>query len=250
MPFYSDIDVNVRERVALDPGSYGTGKEAGLKVLSYISVKDNKAGHQDHSFLVAATQPSQEAKKKALSSNGNKTKVFTGQAGAWIETNPLDTPDFKGTAFMRVTLDQYWITPEAVAMAFTEVSRNQNGDIQKDHVTAALEAGEVTEGDLEACSAYFRTTAQTKVLAANTPEDKLEQAIEDQYRKELQQISIKVGQFFTLQDWKNDGDKSKRNLDLDPMELVGVEFSGKVEHDDFGNGGSKVTSIYSFNAKR
>ena len=227
------FETNSRERIALAPGSYGTGKQAGLKILSYIekASKPDKTGAMRHSFLVSATRPSREAMQQA-----------NGKAAA--SNDPFGGLDFEGTAFLSLTISELWTAPESLAIAFTEASRNKEGVIQKDWEALYKEAGAVTDESLAKCRAHFNQVATDKVIAANTPEDQLNDAVKAQYRKELQQISIKMGQFFDLQDWKNGGDKSKRDPQLNPLELVGVEFSGKVEKSGVGDG-SDVSRIFS-----
>jgi hypothetical protein len=233
--FYSTIDTNSRERISLAPGSYGTSKQAGLKIVAYIekASKNDRAGNMRHSFLVSATRPSREQ----LQSNGN------GKASA-AGDHPLDAPDFEGTAFLSLTLSELWQAPESVALAFTEASRNKAGEIQADYEAKALANGDVTAESMQKARIHYQKLATDKVIAANTPEDSIAEAVKAQYRKELQQVSIKVGQFFQLQDWKNGGDKGKRNLQLNPVELVGVEFSGRVEKSNVGDQ-SEVTGIWS-----
>src|SRR5258708_15762401 len=89
-PFLDQVNTDSRARVSLSPGSYGTGSQPGLKILQYIekSSKLDKNGAMRHSFLLAATQPSREAKAAAKVRNG---------------CNPLETPDYKGTAFYTLT---------------------------------------------------------------------------------------------------------------------------------------------------
>lgn len=233
--FYSEIDLNTRERVSLSPGSYGTSKQPGLKILAYIekASKLDKTGAMRHSFLVSATRPSREQLQHVQSN---------GKAAAAGET-PFDTPDFEGTAFLALTIHDLWKAPESIALAFTEASRNKEGVIQKDMEQAAIAAGAATAESLHNAKLYYQKIATDKVLAANTPEENQTEAMKTQYRKELQQVSIKIGQFFTLQDWKNGGDKGKRDVNLDPSTLVGTEFSGKVEAGM--NGQSEVGAIYS-----
>jgi len=219
--FYSTIDTNSRERISIAPGSYGTSKQPGLKIVAYIekASKNDKAGNMRHSFLVSATRPSREQ----LQSNGN---------------------GIEGTAFLSLTLNDLWLAPESVALAFTEASRNKTGEIQADYEAKALANGDVSQESMQKARIHYQKLATDKVISANTPDDGVAQAVRDQYRKELQQVSIKVGQFFQLQDWKNGGDKGKRNLQLNPVELVGVEFSGRVEKSNVGDQ-SEVTGIWS-----
>ena len=236
MSFLQQVDVNVRERTSLSPGSYGSGKEPGLKILQYIekASKLDKSGAMRHSFLVVATKPSKEATEahKAASSNGKSAAA----------NNPLDTPEFDGTAFLSITLHDLWKTPEATALAFTEASRNKEGVIQQDWVAKAIAEGEVTQESIDRAAAHFRQVATDKCVNANTPADQLDEAVNVQYAKELTQISIKVGQFLTLQDWAG----IPRDLQSDVLHLVGTEFSGKIEVREFnGKSGAEVTAIWS-----
>jgi hypothetical protein len=230
MSFLDTVETSTRAQVSLSPGSYGSGKEPGLKILAYIdkASKLDKSGAMRHSFLVAATKPSREAAEAYKSKNGS--------------ANPLDTPDFEGTAFLSLSLNEFWLNMEATSLAFTEASRNKDGVIQHDNVAQAIADGDTTQEAIDTAIAHFRQIATDKVIAANTPAENLEAAIETQYGKELTQISIKVGQFVTLQDWKG----VPRSLQFDPTQLVGTEFSGKVETREFnGKSGAEVTSIYS-----
>jgi hypothetical protein len=233
--FYSSIDVQTRERLSLQPGSYGTSSLPGLKILAYIekSSKPDKNGAMMHSFLVAATRPSREALQDFESQRSNGKTAASGD-------NPLPEPDYEGTAFMRLTLDEVWTSPEPIALAFSEASRNKEGVIQKDFVAQAIAAGQTNEANMQRCRIHFQNIAADKVAAANTPEESVAEAVETQYRKELQQISIKIGQFFTLLDWRG----AERDPHYDVHGLVGCEFSGKVEAQKIGTG-SEVTSIYS-----
>src|SRR5580693_9704591 len=128
MSFLADVQTNTRAQVALSPGSYGTGKKPGLKILQYIekASKLDKSGAMRHSFLVSALGPSKEAAEayKLASSNGKSAA-----AG-----NPLEEPDYEGTAFLSLTLHELWLCPEATALAFSEDSRNKEGVIQADWV--------------------------------------------------------------------------------------------------------------------
>jgi hypothetical protein len=235
MSFLQQVETNTRAKVSLSPGSYGTGKQAGLKIVAYSEKgsKLDKSGSMRHSFLVAATQPSREARASAPPPNGNVG-------------NFSNEPDFEGTAFLSLTLNEMWLNPEACALAFTEASRNKEGVIQADYVAAAIQEGEATQESIDKARAYFQKVATDKVIAANTPEDKLQEAMEAQYGKELTQISIKVGQFVTLQDWLG----QPRDLHFDPVKLVGTEFSGKVEtHEYQGKSGSEVVAVYSKSKK-
>jgi hypothetical protein len=230
MSFLQEVTTNTRERTSLPPGSYGTSKEPGLKILMYSEKgsKLDKTGAMQHSFLVAATRPSREAKAAAAPSNGNVG-------------NFSNEPDYEGTAFLKVVLHSMWLNPEATALAFTESSRNKEGVIQADYVAKAIESGETTQEAIDNARAHFRKVATEKVIHANTPTEQMEEAVETQYQKELTQIAIKVGQFCSLMDWAG----VPRDLSFDPTKLVNVEFSGKVEQREFnGKVGSEITAVY------
>jgi|HubBroStandDraft_3_1064219.scaffolds.fasta_scaffold55963_4 hypothetical protein len=240
MSFLQELDPNTRERTSLSAGSYGSGKQPGLQILSYIekASKLDKSGAMRHSFLVSALGPSKEAAEayKLASSNGKSAA-----AG-----NPLEEPDYEGTAFLSLTLHELWLCPEATALAFSEDSRNKEGVIQADWVAKSIQEGEATQYSIDIAIVHFRQVATDKCIAANTPADQLEEAVEAQYKKELQQISIKVGHFLTLQDWSG----KERSLQADPTQLVGTKFSGKIEVREFnGKSGAEVTAIWSKSKK-
>ncbi len=233
-PFYSEISTDSRARVALSPGSYGSGSTPGLKIVQYIdkASKPDKSGAMRHSFLVAATAPSREAAKEFKSANGS---------------NPLDAPDYEGTAFFSLTLHEKWLNPESIALAFSEASKNKDGVIQVDYVAKAIASGDVTEDSISNARAYYANLAGEKVEAANTPAEQRDAAIISQYGKELTQVAIKVGTFFRLQDWfYKEPMSAKRDLAFDVKSLVGTEFSGKVgKSTQVGSDNSEVESVYS-----
>jgi len=235
MSFYQSVELNTRERISLAPGSYGTSSAPGLKILSYVdkASKPDKSGAMRHSFLVAATRPSREALQK-LPPNGN------GKAAAAADATPFDEPDYDGTAFLSVTIHSDWQHPACLALAFTEATRNKEGKLGHDYVADGVAAGEFSQTLADDGRKHFMKLASDKVLASNTPEDQMQEAIEAQYRKELMQISIKIGQLFTLQDWAG----IARNPEADVKALVGSEFSGKIEKAGVGDG-SEVVSIWS-----
>lgn len=242
MPFYQSVELNTRERVSLAPGSYGSSSQPGLKILTYVdkASKPDRTGAMRHSFLVAATRPSREALQAHQAANSNGKSKASGET-------PFDEPDYEGTAFLSLTLHDDWKHPAALALAFTEASRNKEGVIQKDYLAAAIASGEVDAQVAKDGEVFLRKQALDKVIAANTPGDKLEAAAEAQYRKELMQISIKMGEYFNLQDWAG----IPRDPNHDPITLVGAEFAGKVEASNMpGRTSSEVTRIYSRSQKK
>ncbi len=240
-PFYQTVELNTRERLSLAPGSYGSASQPGLKILTYIdkASKLDKTGAMRHSFLVSATRPSREQLQATATNHSN------GKAAASVED--FFEPTYDGTAFLSITIHEDWKHPAALAIAFTEATRNKEGIIGHDYVAEAVAAGEFEAQLAIDGKNYYRKLATDKVIAANTPGDQMEAAVEAQYRKELMQISIKMGEFFTLQDWAG----IPRDPNHDPVTLVGAEFAGKVESSNLaGKGGSEVTRVYSKSVKK
>jgi len=244
-PFYESVELNQRERVALAPGSYGSSSSPGLKILAYLadSSKPDKNGAMQHSFLVAATRPSREQLQQHATNQSN------GKAAAAGESTPFDEPEYEGTAFLKLVIHEDWKHPAALALAWTESSRNKEGVIQKDYVAAEIAAGVFDQTIADEGIAWYREVATRKVLANNTPEDKQAEAIEKQYRSELVQIQIKMRAIFDLCDWKG----VPRDPAIDVSTLVGTEFSGKVSKSNLprkdGTQGSEVDAVYSKSKK-
>ncbi len=242
-PFYQTVELNTRERLSLAPGSYGSASQPGLKILTYIdkASKPDKTGAMRHSFLVAATRPSREQLQQHAAAAGN------GKVAAAGDSTPFDEPSYEGTAFLSITLHEDWKHPAALAIAFTEATRNKEGVIGHDYVAEAVAAGEFEQQIALDGQAYYRKIATEKVIAANTPADQIQAAVEAQYRKELIQISIKMGEYFTLQDWAT----IPRDPNHDPITLVGTEFAGKVEASNMpGKSQTEVTRVYSKSQKK
>jgi hypothetical protein len=238
-PFYQSMELNTRERVSLAAGSYGSSSQPGLKIVNYNGAKDDKSGAQRHSFLVVATRPSREQIQAHAAGNG--------KAQAAGDPFSSGDPDYEGSAFLSLTVHSDWTHPAALAMAFTEASRNKAGNIQHDYLAAAVASGEVEAQVAKDGEVYYRKLALDKVLAANTPGNQIDAAIEAQYRKELLQISIKIGHIFNLEDWAG----IPRDPSYDLSQLVGVEFAGKIESREFnGKVNSEVTGIYSKSEKK
>ena len=229
MGFLDQIQTQQFERIPLEPGHYGDGKNPGLKILSYLenASKPDKNKNMQYAFLVAALRPSREQLEAQKNGKGTDHPFGT------------DAPD--GTAFLSLTLGEMWLNAEAAAIAFTEASKNKSGEVQANYEQAALDSGDVTADSIRKAKSYFQRLAAEKVADANTPQEQVEEAFQLQYHKELQQVAIKLGQFLTLQDWLG----KSRKLNMHPMELVGTQFSGNVETSTVGKGGSQVTAIYS-----
>jgi len=244
-PFYESVELNQRERVALAPGSYGTSSTPGLKIVAYLSdsSKADKNGAMQHSFLVAASRPSREQLQAFASHSGN------GKAAAAGDATPFFEPEYEGTAFLKLVIHEDWKHPAALALAWTEASRNKEGVIQKDYVAAEIASGVFTQQIADEGSQWYRELATRKVEANNTPADQATAAIEKQYRSELVQIQIKMRALFDLCDWHG----IPRNPEVDMAGLVGTEFAGKVEKSNLakkdGTFGSEVSAVYSRSKK-
>src|SRR5277367_3986530 len=119
MSFLDEVNPSNRPQVSLSPGSYGSGKEPGLQIVAYIekASKLDKSGAMRHSFLVSAMKPSREA-----------------AADLDAKKKPLEEADYEGTAFLSLTLNELWLNHEATSLAFTEASRNKEGQTQADYV--------------------------------------------------------------------------------------------------------------------
>jgi hypothetical protein len=235
--FLHEVNTDSRARVSLSPGSYGTGSQPGLKILQYIekSSKLDKNGAQRNSFLVAATQPSREAKQAHARqpANGN---------------NPLETPDYEGTAFFELTLHKMWLNWESVALAYNNAQTpDADGKVAVDYVAKSIASGDCTEDSVSNARAHYMQVAHDKVVVANTPAEQMDAAILTQYGKEMTQISIKIGTLMRLIDWKYGETQSQHRNEFasfDVRELVNTEFSGKVVAKE-GRDTTEVDSVYS-----
>jgi len=199
MSFYDLVNTggnNTGERIALPAGKYGTSKEAGLKVVKYLSSKPSKNDPElvDHGYLVAS-----------------------------------DNED--GTAFYHLRVKAWWLHDSVAALAFTSD--------KQDMVASAIAEGKATQTEVDSAIKILEAIAHGKVIAANTPEDKVDEAVATTYKNLLTQIRIAIGEVFRLQDWKG----VPRSLEFDPASFDGVSFSGVVEP-GYSAGTSEVRSIY------
>jgi len=219
MSFIDQLNTETRIRQTLPPGVYGTTTVPGLKIVSYIGSKEDKSGNLRHSFLVAATGPSKEAK------------------AAFKPSSLVDEPDFEGTAFMALTLRDTWLAPATLALAFSP--RDKQGVVITDLAATAVAAGELKQAEVDEARQFFTDKAKERLAAANTPEITDDLLLED-FNKQMDNILIKVGTFFRLQDWKG----VQRSVTMNPTDLVGTEFSGTVNK-GLGNATTEVDQVMS-----
>lgn len=129
--------------------------------------------------------------------------------------------DVDGTCFWAINLRDRWRDDGPLALAF-----NMPEMVKPEVLKEA-------EQDL-------KTEAAQKAIANHTPDDKLETATEEIYKKILLQIRINVGSIFRLQDWRG----VERDATVDLNTLVGTRFSGTVEKSNVGDT-TEIKSIFS-----
>jgi hypothetical protein len=195
------------ERINLPEGKYisnskpkdkGEVKGSSLTIIKKLEPKTLKSGATRHNFLVTSD-------------------------------------DVKGTAFLKIDIEDYFLTPEACALAF--------GKKSKDGSVFQLDPEDAAELDAEAvaaCQQRISEDAANKVAAANTPEEAVVDATEKAIRNTLTQIQINVGTIFRLQDWAG--------LPRDPQGDLGAldqtVFEGSVKKSNIVDGAPEV-SVYS-----
>lgn len=145
----------------------------------------------------------------------------------------IGSDEVHGTAFLKVDLQDYYLTPEACALAFGK--KDPEGPLfQPENV------GDLDATILAATQAKIESDASEKVAAANTPDEAVHEAVEKAIRNILLQISINVGTIFRLQDWAG----IDRNPQGDLGELEGTVFEGMVKASNLPGGAPEV-SVYS-----
>lgn len=130
-----------------------------------------------------------------------------------------------GTAFFDLRVKSFWLHPPVVALAFNAVEQ-------------AIADGEATQEEIDSCTTLLKQVSKAKVIAANTPEETVDEATETAYTNLLTQIRIAIGTIFRLQAWSGQA----RSLDVDIPALVGTKFSGEVKEGQ--NGTSELKSVY------
>lgn len=210
MPSYDRYNTNSSggDKVSLTEGAYTSNLKfkskdtervgGSLHIIKKLEPRLDKAGNMRHSFLVGSD-------------------------------------DQPGTAFLTIPLQDYFLTAEACALAFSKKS--------KDGGVFQLDAEDTAELDAEAvaaCQQRISDDAAAKVAAANTPEEAVADATEEAIRNTLMQIQINVGTIFRLQDWAG----IPRNPQGDLGALDQTEFEGRVKASNIADGAPEV-SVYS-----
>lgn len=211
MPSYDRYNTNSSggDKVSLTEGAYTSNLKfkskdmervgGSLHIIKKLEPRPDKGGNMRHSFLVGSE-------------------------------------DQPGTAFLTIALQDYFLTPEACALAFSKKSKDNTSPFQLDpEDTAELNAEAVA-----ACQQRISEDAEAKVSAANTPPEAHTDAVEKAIRNTLTQIQINVGTIFRLQDWAG--------LPRDPQGDLGALdqtiFEGSVKASNIAGGAPEV-SVYS-----
>lgn len=201
--WYSKVDVSSGggERTELPEGAYTANPKAR-----------NRVG--DSLFLIKRLDP-----KPVGDGHVTRHTFLVGSDGV------------RGTAFLKIDLREWWLKPEAIAMA-----------LKKRDAEIAPEVVQHLDTDmLAAIDAQIRHEAEDKVTAANTPDEAFADAVETAIVNTLLQIQINVGTIFRLCDWA--GVERDPNVDLGSLE--GTTFQGAVKHRAFTGGSSKEAWVYS-----
>ena len=114
-----------------------------------------------------------------------------------------------GSAFAVVTLKPWHTTPEAMKLAGFKLP-----DEAVNQKTLSVLREKLAEEALE------------KVEAANTPDDKVDEAVKKAVENELTTVRINVGTILRLQDWSR---LERTVAGWQPEAFVGTEFSGTIE---------------------
>lgn len=169
-----------------------------LSLLKLLAPKTLKDGATRHSFLVGSD---------------------------WVQ----------GTGFLKIDLQDYYLTPEACALAFGKKPKNGS----QFHVDPA-DMADLSSAHLEAIQNRITDDATSKVIAANTPPEVQADAIETAIHNTLLQIQINVGTIFRLQDWAG----IERNPQGDLGLLEQTVFEGAVKASSLPGGAPEI-SVYS-----
>jgi hypothetical protein len=215
-------------------------KGFNLKLMpSYDRYNTNSSSGGDKAPLPEGAYTSNpKTKDKAGSSLHiiKKLEPKTLQSGSTRHSFLVGSEDTHGTAFLKVDLQDYFLTPEACALAFSKKSKDNSSPFQ-------LDPEDQTELDAEAvaaCQQRISEDAANKVAAANTPEEAVADATEKAIRNTLTQIQINVGTIFRLQDWAG----LKRDPQGDLGALDQTVFEGSVKASSLPGGAPEV-SVYS-----
>lgn len=152
----------------------------------------------------------------------------------------VSSDDEQGSAFLKIDLQDYWLRPETIAIAFSKRGKDGQREAIHPDVQAHL------DGDmLMAVKKQLQSDAEAKVEAANTPEEAHYDATEETIGKILTQIQINVGTIFRLCDWA--GIERDPTVDLGLFETYETQFEGEVKHNTLSG---KVNAEVSVSSKK
>lgn len=155
--------------------------------------------------------------------------------GATRHTFLVGSNYVNGTAFLKIDLQDFYLTPEACALAFGKKDKNNTDPFQLPADTAGLDPTV-----LEATQNRITEVATEKVIAANTPAEAQHDATETAIHNIMLQIQINVGTIFRLQDWAG----LDRNPQGDLSQLEQTQFEGAVKASNL-LGGAPEVSVFS-----
>lgn len=207
----------------MDYSKYNTNSSGGDKaplpegVYTHNPKSKNRAGSSLH--IIKKLEP------KTLKDGATTRHTFL-----------VGSDDAHGTAFLKVDVQDYFLTPEACALAFSKKDKDNPDPFQ----LQADDAAELDNDLLVATQGRISDDASAKVIAANTPEEAQADAVEKAIRNTLLQIQINVGTIFRLQDWAG--------LARDPQGDLGAleqtQFEGSIKASNLPGGAPEV-SVYS-----
>jgi hypothetical protein len=207
--------------------------------FNYSKYSTNTSGGGDKAPLPEGAYTSNP---KARNKAGNSLFIIKKLAARALDSGAtrhsflVGSDDAHGTAFLKIDLQDYWLTPEACALAFGKKDKENPDPFQ-------LEPEDAVELDadmIHAVQSRITDDAHGKVQAANTPPEAAAEAVEKAIHNTLLQIQINVGTIFRLQDWA--GVERDPHGDLGALEQV--QFEGAIKASNLP-GGAPEASVYS-----
>lgn len=212
------------------------GFNVKLMAFNYAKYNTQSSGSGDKSPLPEGAYTSNPKAKNKSGDGLHIIKLLAPKtlgSGATRHSFLVGSHDVNGTGFLKIDLHNYYLTPEACALAF--------GKKDKDGPVFQVEPDdELNAAVLEATQAAIQAEADAKVAAANTPDEAVHDATEETIHKILLQIQINVGTIFRLQDWAG----IERNPQSDLGSLEGTEFEGSVKASNLPGGAPEI-SVFS-----
>jgi hypothetical protein len=213
-------------------GSGGSGGDkTPLPVGKYISnpKPKDKAEVAGAGLTVAKYLGGKALDVTVTDSEGSRKKV---PGPVTRHTFLIASDHVKGTAFLKIDVQDYFLTDAACALAFGKKPKD-GGPFWVDPADAA----ELDPTVLTATQAMIESEAAEKVANANTPDEAVADSVNETIHKILQQIQINVGTIFRLQDWAG----LARDPQGDLGQLEGTEFEGAVKASNLPDGAPEVS---------